>query len=432
MAFTSVSMSSFDAKLKQWYIDRKKLYLMDSYKVPLYNAITKKTDAGGKGWNVAVGAASIVGGGGTYANSWANASAGSDVNFNGAWKDRFGHGFIDDKLIRASKNADGGVEPALEGKIAQVRDQFLQGTEYELFRNENGAIAELASFTLDAGGYITGTLSTNTAPSGLQRLRPNMQINFSANSDMTSPRGSGAAYKVTKVGNATFVCTGSAGAVTPGSTDYLCIDGSGNGKALCGLDSWCPKTETLAATTFKAVDRSSDTRALAGIRLAADGLSFTEAFIQAGDLGARYGAESAIVFVHPTNYSALKQETQGKAIYDNRMGSPGVAGGTKGMSKGDAAKFGFRALVLDGSSRPVLVVPSWACPLDSSYAVELDSFWLETMGPWPSLKDLDGVTKMLRLTDGVNNSYVHELVGYGEALCSAPGHQVVIVHSTAA
>ena len=29
--FTSVSMTSFDAKLKQWYIDRKRLYLMDSY-----------------------------------------------------------------------------------------------------------------------------------------------------------------------------------------------------------------------------------------------------------------------------------------------------------------------------------------------------------------------------------------------------------------
>lgn len=429
MAFTSVSMTSFDAKLKNWYIDRKKLYLMDGYKTPLFNAINKKTDAAGKQWNVAVGASSIVGGGGTYANSWANASAGSDVNFYGSYKDRFGHGFIDDKVIRASKNADGAVEPALEEKIAQVRDQFIQGTEYQLFRDEGGGIGKVSTFT--AGG-VGGTvvLSANTALTCGQRLRKDMILDFSANTDGTSLRST--IWKVTNVQPSQFTISpySSSGSDIPVASDTIYIDGDAT-KALCGLGSWVPDTEANVGS-FKNVDRSTDTRALGGIRLDATGLRMTEALIQAGDTAMRYGANSSMVFVNPANYSALKQELSSKAEYEMVKGSPGVPGGTKGMSAKDATRFGFRALVLDGSQGQILVVASWACPLATSYSVELDSFWLETIGAWPSLKDLDGGPRMLRLTDGTNNAYVHELVGYGEALCSAPGHQVRIIHSTAA
>lgn len=430
MAFTSVSMTSFDAKLKNWYIDRKKLYLLDSYKTPLFNAITKKTDAAGKQWNVAVGASSIVGGAGTYSNSWANASAGSDVNFYGSYKDRFGHGFIDDKVIRASRAADGAVEPALEEKISQVREQFLQATEYQLFRDEGGAIGTVSTFT--AGG-VGGTvvLSANTQVTAGQRIRKDMILDFSANSDGTSTRTT--TWKVTNVQPSQFTIQpyGSSGSDIPVASDSIYIDGDAT-KALCGLGSWVPATETAAARTFKNVDCSADTRALGGIRLDATGLRFTEAFIQAGDTAMRYGANSSMIFVHPTNLSALKQELGSAVRYEGLMGSPGVPGGTKGMSKKDAAKFGFRALVLDGTQGQILVVPSWACPLNYSYSVELDSFFMETIGAWPSLKDLDGGPRMLRLTDGTNNAYVHELVGYGEALCSAPGHQVRVTHSTAA
>ncbi len=78
-----------------------------------------------------------------------------------------------------------------------------------------------------------------------------------------------------------------------------------------------------------------------------------------------------------------------------------------------------------------MVVPDAFAPFALTYGVETESCWLQTVDPWPSLRDLDGGPKMLRLTDGVNNSYVNELVGYGEFLVSAPGHQVCVIHSTA-
>lgn len=444
MAFSSVSMTSFDAKLKQWYIERKKLYLMDSYGTKLLQAIEKKTDGGGKGWNVAVGASSIVGGAGTYGSSWQNATAGVDVNFNGPWKRRFGHGFIDDQVIRSSKNSNGAIEPALEEKLNQVRDQFNQGTNFQLYRSEFGELGVVSSFV--AGGVGgTVTVTANSAP-GIQRVRPGMILDFAANIGTGNLRTT--TWKVTGQNDnstITIAPVGSSGSDVPVAGDTFCIDGD-NGvagsavaaNALAGLASWVPSSAPGTggvAGTFKTVDRTQDTRALGGIRVDATGMRIIEAYTRAGDQTMQYGAKTATIFCHPTNYSALKANMQSMGIYAMASGDAGFVKGkpmVKGMSKGDLAKFGFKAMALDGQDRPILVVPDAFCPIALSYAIESESCWLETVDPWPSLRDLDGGPKMLRLTDGVNNSYVNELVGYGEFLVSAPGHQCVIIHNTAA
>ena len=439
MAFTSVSMSSFDAKLKQYYITKKKLYVMDGYKNKLLASIEKKTDGGGKQWNVAVGAASIVGGAGNYATAWANATAGTDINFYGPYKDRYHMGFVDDKVVRASRSPDGAIIPALEDKLIQVKSQFELSTNFQMYRSEAGELGTAASFT--AGG-VGGTLvfTANSAQPATQRLRPGAIVTFAALADGVSLRTT--TWSVTAMapngGSVTLAPSYSSGSDIPVAGDTVFIDGDAYGakvgavattavnKALAGLASWVPPTEALAAAAFKNATRATDTRALAGIRLDATNLKLEEAFIQAGDTAQRYGANTSMIFMHPSRLSQLKQEMAGKIVYA-RVDGKSMAGG---MSAKDAAKLGFDGIVLDAGGQQIIVAPDWACQYNYSWALEMDSLWFETVGAWPTLKgDIDGNSgKVFRLTDGVNNSYVNELVGYGEFLCSAPGHQVCIIH----
>lgn len=436
MAYTSVSQDNYKAYLKMWYMDKKKLHVMDIFDAKLFGLMEKRTDAGGGDpddhqWRVVVPDASPVGRSGDYTDSYNNSNPGSDTKFVGDWKEAHASLFINDKVIRLAKGSAGAMIGVLEKKLGPVKQKFIQGTEYQLFRDEGGSVGQVSAFTAGGtGGTITW--NTNSAAAVTRYLTEGTILTVSAQSDGTSLRTTVWKVDGTSDKNGTTHITpyASSGSDVPAASDYVYIQGD-EGNALCGLGSWCPKSDPTS-TVFKGVDRTTNARALGGIRLDATGISKVEAFIQAGDQAASYGAKMSVIMVNPTTYSLTKQELQSLQRFSGPgyklTGSPAVKGGTKGMSAKDAAKFSFSALALDGTDRPCVLVSNWACPADVSYAVELDSFWFESVGPWPSFRDLDGLGNLFRTLTATSNDYAHQILGYGEALCSAPGHQVCVIH----
>lgn len=443
----SVSMTSFQAILKNWYIDRKNLYAVDAYENKLSAMINKKTNASGFQWNNPVKAQQVVGGAGTYAQARTNANAGLDVDFIGAWKDRYHLTFIDEKVIILSMDAEGAIAPALQTKMDSCRDQFNDSTNYQLFRSEYGEVGTVGAISGPVGNVYTLTFSAQTAVPATQRLKVGHVIDFATSATPAAKANLEAtSYVVQNVllnGQILMTAQIASGTSAPSVGDTCFINGDdidgGNittlpsftsiptgAKSLAGLASWIPPGGVTSTDLFKGVNRSQNAQALAGIVVPATGLKMSEALTQGGMTAKRLGAKTKAIFMHPTNFTSLLEELQGQQRYVSVGGKSGVK-----LSAAQASKFSFQGLALSQGGGDIVIVDDWACQYNYSWALETDSICLHTKNAWPYVRDMDGI-KMLRNADTNGPNYVFELYGTGECIINAPGHQAVIIHSTAA
>lgn len=454
MAATPMTVSTLNAVLKQWYEYEGRICESDSYDNRLLTLVPKNyTDAYGLEWKSPLLDGQVPGGSGDYDVTYANSGAGSQVAFTGPWKEHYGMAFVEDKVMRLSKNPKGAFSPAMKVAIDSVRSHFNDVTNYQLYRSEDGAIGQLTSGTAAAGSSITAgvgtfTFSANTGFGAQQRLKVGSVVNFSAGGAIGIAAGKAGPlqtgdWTVTAIQDGQFVATPAAGAVAPTGSAYVYVKGeaqnqaSGSSivKALAGFQSWVPDDPTVALTTFKSVDRSVNTQGRAGIRVpTAVNVSVNESYITAGNAGLRFGAKSTHVFCHPTKFGELTSELQPQQRYlpsPGRVpgaGKPAVAKGIK-LSKADLERFGFGALALTlGAGNDVLIIPDWACQYNISWMVDLTKFeFVTTADGWPYNRGsgFDGQDWFRQPT----TKWLTELFGVGELICRDPSKQVCIVHS---
>jgi hypothetical protein len=415
----TVTMTTYADLLKRWYVDKKNLHTMDNGKNALLMAISKDPAGEGENWTQPIVVAAPRGGGANYTMNKANGTAGIDKKFMGDWKERYDFVSVDQKVISTSKTSRGAFIPALKEKIDGLRRTNQRMTNFQLYRDEGGAIAQMGAITANA----TGTLSTATKYS-LQYVAQGDILHFGANKNGTSLRAGGVTVQGVSPQAGTFR-TSSPVAINTQVTsltegDYVFIAGTSGStnQALAGLESWIPPTEALAATTFKNCDRTIDTRALGGVRIDGSGVSNEEAMIQGVSDVEQYEGSPKFIFCHPARFAQLQKELGDRKRF---VQTPGKSFASKGKVD---ARFGFGGLALDGASGEIIVVKDSACQYGYSWVIDPDTFTLTSCGTWPFVRNADGV-QMLR-EDGTG--YLTELFAYGELICAAPGKNGVIAH----
>lgn len=442
-------LGQLQAEMKTYYVDEARLFMSDAYDNRLLDLIPKKRDAAGDTWKQPLLDGQIAGGSGDYATSRANATAGSQVAYTGPWKDHFQMAFVNEKAMRLTKSSRGAWQPALELAVNSARSHFNDCTNYGLFRSEDGAMAQLASGSSGLGPVVTAGVATlqftsDTSMGALQRVKIGSVLNFGQGGPLAATNGKGGAiqagdWTVTTIQDSQITATPSVGSVAPSGSAYVYIKGdaqngaTGNNitAALAGFESWMPTTNALAATSFKGVDGSVSTQARRGIRVpSAINSSVNEAYILGGNRGLQYGAKSSHIFCHPTKYSELVMELVGKQRYIDMQGRPATPKGVK-LSAKAASRFSFKALALDqyGSGAPIAIIPDWGCQYNVSWMVDLSKFTLTTLAegyPYFKGQGMDG-NDWFRQSD---NSWILELMGTGEVICSDPSKQVVILHQS--
>ena len=474
---TTVTMTTFDALLKNIYVDKKNLWVMDAFKNTLLTSVTKRTDATGKNWNQPVIDTSVAGQAAQYAQARANATAGQDYVFQGLWKEKYGALFLDEKAIRMSISKEGAIDAVLANKIDSVRRIFNQSTEYQMFRDEGGSVGigvtgSIYNTTSNTG--FTVTLSTNTGIPASQYIKINDILDYSSFLNGSNLTGS---VTVTQINvNGTFVVTGSTPGGAGGSTAnytqatagtsysnfmtalsnaggqtgagfpvYLFKQGDAQGSTtttqatsvggpataqyagipLAGLASWIPATDPGSSDSFKGIGRYVDPRGLGGIRIAASQEKLTEAYMDGVAAAGRFGGEPDLVLTHTNTYIKLSKELQGQQRYAEGSFKGRPAGGA--YTKGMGSKFAFKTLtVANPVGGDLQIAPAWACQTALSWVLTTKHFTLWTNGPWPDLRGRDGLT-LLRQSD---TSYIYELLGYGELICAAPGLNACVIHDT--
>lgn len=449
MAATPITVSSLAALMKTYYVEEGRLYMSDSYENRLLMAVPKKRDAQGDTWKQPLGDQQIAGGSGDYATSMANITAGSQVAFNGPWKEHYQGALVEDKVMRLSTTGRGAFQPAMEYAINSARSHYNDATNYQLYRSEDGAIGQLASGSTGNGptftaGVGTFTFTSDTSAGALQRLKVGSVFNLSAGGAIGIAAGKAGPlqagdWTVTAKTDTSVTATPAAGAVSPTGSAFVYVKGDAQNQAsgsnitacLAGFESWVPTTNALAQTTFKTVDRSVATQERAGIRVpAAINSSVNEAYVLGGNRAMQFGAKTTHIFCHPTKFAELVNEKQGQQRYVDVLGNPATPRGVR-LSAKNASAFGFKALSLNqyGAGGDILIVPDWACQYNVSWMVDLTKFnFTTTKEGWPFVRGqgVDGQDWFRQ----ASTKWLLELFGDGELICADPSKQVAVLHQS--
>lgn len=416
---TPVDNTSYLAFLKKYYIGKKALYQIDNYQTPLIGMMKKDLGAGGSTWEQTVGVTNVVGGSATYTNAYANSSQGVDKVFSGNYKKRFADVKIQDFTIKSSAGA-GGVERVMKRKIDSLKSEFMQTINYQAYRDEGGSLVQLTA-TTGSNVVFNGTaVCTDATKAGMQFVKVDKTLNMGAALAGTGlEQSAGIPLKLTITGRnvnaGTFSYTANSANAHPSGSAYLFEDGTA-GLALAGLRSWCPLTDTLAATTFKTVDRSIDVNALGGIRVAAVGETIEESLNDAVAQHRMLGGDPDACLIHPKRFAQLKKELSGRLVWVETKGKALVGGNNS---------FSFRGLQIDGNGRPVIVYEDPACQTECTWVIDTNVFVARSMGKWPYVPEEDGqMVRRLPATD----QWQSELFGYLETICARPQSLLAVCH----
>jgi hypothetical protein len=296
-------------------------------------------------------------------------------------------------------------------------------TNFQLFRDEGGAIGVVGTVSANATGTFDATTKT-----AVQFLAPGHNLVAGPNKDGSSLRAGGVTVLSKQDSAGTFKTVSPVAINTNITTltagDYWFIAGTSGStdQALAGMESWIPPTEALAATTFKSCDRSLDTRAMAGIRIdAVSAGSNEEAYIDAVSTVEQYDGSPKAIFAHPLRFATLAKELGDRKSFVTRPGESFTSKGRKD------ARISYGGISIEGANGEVIVVKDAACQYGYSWILDPSQFTLLSCGPWPCWRGdgTDGL-KMLRATD--SNGYVSELFAFGEFVCESPGTNGIITH----
>jgi hypothetical protein len=279
----------------------------------------------------------------------------------------------------------------------------------DLFRSGTGSLAQIGSIS---SGVIT--LANASDVVGFER---NMVVQAAATDGGSCRAAKGWVVAVDRsLGKVTVATSLGGSAASPSgwqATDFLGRDGDmANGGAnvvATGLLGWLPTTAP-SSTAFFGLDRSVDSTRLAGVRYDGSAQSIEEALVDAMSLVQREGGSPDVIFMNPASFAALAKSLGTRIIYDDA----------------EIGEFSFKGLQLATPAGVVKVYQDRSCPAKTAFALQMDTWSLESRGPAPYLQEVWGAQGGGFLRQSAADAGELRIAGYGNLACSAPGWNAVI------
>lgn len=413
----SSSVTTFDAFLKDHYGDKKRVQTLMYKDFPFLGWITKNTGvsaANGRRLVAPVQYGGPQGVGTTLATTQAVAATTGGSSRADDWYIPFGDYVgsveIDDKVMALSASDIGAYLEArkleidgLYNTMSQVFSSYLLGTSGHA----------LGSFTIAAG------VCTMVNPDDIVNIQYGMHLQASANNGDTSTDallGAGSIGYVIGIdqNNYTFTVSttdGGAAGVPTGWTGTMYAfrrgDFGGVGSTfICnGLGDWVPSSAP-GATLFNGVNRTRNSMALSGVRLAAaeiQGLSTEQRIKRLCTRMANRGfGPPEVIWLNPEKWQDVADGLESRGVRDS-IGKEGI--------------FGYQTIKVAAGGRIIDIMADRFVPSGAIYALRKDAFSLNTPDEFPRVFNRDGF-QMLRKGDKM--AYEFRLVAYPATLCT-PG-----------
>ena len=372
---------------------------------PLLAMIPKYTKFGGENMPIPIIVTGPQRRSATFANAQGNASTSSVKQFLLTRVKDYSFASIEHEAIKASQsNTDAFIRYAtmeIDGAIHSLKRSLA----VSLYRDGNGARGQCNA----EPGTSSNMVVTLKATEDVANFEVGMVLNIHSaltGGSQRSRDGSNTDFTIDAVdrdaGTLTFTGEAYDSSGTIAADDFIFVKGD-RGAMLSGLEAWCP-VSAPGATAFFGVDRTSDVTRLGGCRSDGSAKPIEEALIDGLSQAAKNGGTPSHIFVDYASYANLEKALGSKVQYDK-------------LSASDA-NVGFTALKLHGPAGTVDVVPDVNCQPNVAWALQLDTWSLNSLGEAPQILDLDG-NNMLR--ENSADAYEVRIGFYGNCATVAPG-----------
>lgn len=414
----SADTSTYADILKEYYTEQRLIELMQQ-DAPLLALMPKSEQFGGDVLPVVVryGISQGINSQFTTARTSSSATSALFEQFAMTRVKKYAFARVDGELLRASKGDKSAFVEALTAEIDSVLMGAKRRMAFEAYRGGWGHIGNINSDT--GSGATTLTLAD---VDDVTIWEKGMKVVFSSSENAATLRST-TGLEVSAVNRATGVITFTteitsiAAAITNG--DYIFIDGERQSSAtptrrcVAGLLAWLPTSAPATTDSFFGVNRSVDPTRLAGQRVSATTVPIEEALISGNVQVGREGGKIGNWFLSYTSWARLEKGLGTRVRYDNAVSK-------------ESANIGFKAIVVTGPGGDAKVIADAFCPGDYAFGLDLKSWklrFIDKMFINRGESGGDGLD-ILRLTD--EDSYESAWAFYGNMMCDAPGHNVVV------
>ncbi len=325
---------------------------------------------GGEDFRYVVRTGNPQGVSGTFSTAQAGATGSKGAQFAASVALKYGVITLDGPSMARARGSEDSffdlVTMETDGIIEEVGDSLA----FDAYRDGTGARGVIAV------GGITGNVVTLATAGDARNFKRGMEVVADDSADGLSLRDSGDSAEVTAVDVDANTITLDAVADIAGlaAGDYLFRKGD-PGTCCEGLADLIPLTAPAASESFRGVDRSVDTRKLAGCRLDDTTSTIEE---NAGLVGVKIrqeGKKANCGFLNPINFWTVVRRQNAKVEFQS-------AGGT--------ADYGFEYFVIHTPAGSIKMYSDPDAPTNRGYIGALESLQCRHIDPYPHVIRDDG------------------------------------------
>lgn len=333
---------------------------------PLFRMIAKEGGFVGTNFSYAVRYGNPQGISGAFATAQTNASSSKGVQMTATRKAKFGVITMDGEAIAASEGNRGAfmdlVTQETEGKIEEMGDHLA----FDLYRDGTCARGRRSS------------ASTNVITLTVADEARNFKVGMTVIADDTatglSPRSGSTTVAAVNEDAGTVTLTSAAAITSFSDNDYLFAQGE-ESTGMEGLASNIPLTAPSSGESYRGIDRSVDTRRLAGVRVDDTATSIEENAGLVAVKISQVGKRANQLWLNPINFYAVARRLNAKVEY---------TGG------GGEADYGFESIMIHSPAGTLRAYSDPDCPTNRGYVLNSEAIYLKHLRGLPHIVQDDG------------------------------------------
>lgn len=344
---------------------------------PAFAMCAKEGGYTGSSYDYAIRYGNPQGISGAFATAQTNTKESKGVQLTASRKGKFGVITLDGEALAASEGNKGAfldlVRLETEGIIEELGDHLA----FDFYRDGVGARGIRSSESSD--------VTTLTVADDARNFKVNMVVGASPNADLSSPR-TGTTPILSVDEDAGTIGLDTSDITSYADSDYLFVAGTAD-TCMEGLAAHLPLTAPSSGDSFRGIDRSADTRRLAGCRVNDTATSIEEnAGLVAVKIG-QVGKKADCVYLNPIRFWQVARRLNAKVEYQK-------AGGT--------ADYGFEYILIHSPAGTLKVYSDPDCPTNRGYVINKSSMFIKHLKGLPHIVQDDGRPSLRRASaDGI-------------------------------